>query len=174
MSACEADRWSDRLSTTLCICVHAVVAVYFLIHTFKFCESACCCPVLLSPDRHKGNQHLRHLCEHDRGRRSEREKKVEREEWFIVFICFFPPSLRSLCPWQQRACKTKSDRKDGGRKMAWGGEKMEKLSKGKLSKRHLWKAKHRMDFKRAAWLDDILLWSTRRTQDRDGKKGRRR
>ena len=112
-------RWRQQMGRqivnhTVCPCVHG--CCLFLIHTFKFCQSTCCCSVVSSPDKHGGNQCLDIFLKRREGGslRIEREEMTEREEWFILFIWFFfSLSFRSLCPWQKRICEREVDEKDG-------------------------------------------------------------
>lgn len=65
----------------LCLCANCCLSL-FLIHTFIFCESTCCCPMLSSPDRHGGNQCSDIFVNRREGGsgRIAREEKTGREE----------------------------------------------------------------------------------------------
>lgn len=80
------------VTRTVCLRAHGCWCL-FLIHTFLFCESTCCCPVLSSSDRHGGNQRSDIFVKKRMGGsgRAEREWKKERKRGVIhsIHMIFF-------------------------------------------------------------------------------------
>lgn len=106
MTKYEADRWSGRLSTTLCVCVPVVVGVCFLSLQYE----STCCPVLSSPDRHRGGwgwSAHRYLCESEAGKEQGgvyREDTRERVIHNIHMIFFFFFTRTEACVLDRREC----------------------------------------------------------------------
>lgn len=102
---CQCVRLTDGQTDCQPHCVSVstlLLRFIFLFIHLHFVTLNCCCPALLCPDRHKGNQHLRHLCKQDGGSeggggRKERRRWKEKSDSLYSYD-FSPPSLRSLCP----------------------------------------------------------------------------
>lgn len=81
----QTDGQTDCQPHRVSVYAWLLVFISYSYSMFIFWESTCCCPVLSSPDRHGGNQHSGIFV----NRREGRSKRIEREEWFTVFIWFF-------------------------------------------------------------------------------------
>lgn len=96
----QTDGQTDCQPHRVSVYAWLLVFISYSYSMFIFWESTCCCPVLSSPDRHGGNQHSGIFV----NRREGRSKRIEREEWFTVFIWFFFFSLSEACVLDGREC----------------------------------------------------------------------
>ena len=81
----------------LCVCVCARSCwCLFLIHTFRFCESTCWCPVLSSPDRHGGNQRADIFVKKREGTGEQKGRRSMIHSIHVMFFFFLFQRLVSL------------------------------------------------------------------------------